>query len=123
MAVPSYPSSLPGFNIGLRVQPRAGFVSTPMSVGPPKRRRRYSATPSDYVGDITLSSDAQLTTFQTFYHTTLSEGSKPFTMTDPVSGQSATFAFVSPPSYRFAGGEPGSSGKVALVALALEKRP
>lgn len=122
MTVAAWPSDLPTFNAGLRVRSRAGFVRTPNGIGPPLQRRRYSSTATDYTGQMVFN-QAQMTAYEAFYHTTLAEGSKEFTMFDPVTGNQATFRFREPTEFILQGGDASGHATVFIGTLQLERLP
>lgn len=70
-----------------------------MDVGPPKLRRRSTAAPDRFVGDI-LVTLTQYGTLETFYKTTLGYGALPFDGTHPITGAAAEMQFMAPPACR-----------------------
>ena len=122
MAIPAWPSTLPMFWDGLRIKSRPGFVRTPNSVGPAIQRRRYSATPTDYTGQM-LFTQTQMTEYEAFYHTTLKEGSLSFTMFDQATGNDATFRFVEPTGFVLRAGDADGRATVFIGSLRLERLP
>ena len=122
MAVPAWPSTLPKFWDGLRVKARPGFVRTPNSIGPAIQRRRYTATPTDYIGQMAFD-QTQMAEYETFYHVTLKEGSLAFTMFDSATGQNATFRFVEPTGFTLRGGDADGQATVFIGNLRLERLP
>lgn len=119
--MPSWPSNLPTINADAQEEILEGFIKSPTSIGPGKRRRRYSATPHFFGGTFTFTR-AQRATFDTFYHVTLAEGSLPFTMDDPATGNTATFAFVEAPMFLLKTGD-GTAASVFEMKAALERLP
>ena len=105
MTIPSWPSGLPalvqveGFN---ETQPDLA-IRTEMDAGPAKVRRRFTAgvTPISAQQMITKS---QVSTFETFYNTTLLGGTLRFSWTDPISTATVEARFVSPPKIIALGG-------------------
>lgn len=98
------PSSWPGT---LPQTPQfGGFDETPQrnvaaflpDVGPSKQRRRSTATGSICAAQFEVS-DAQRATLDTFYRTTLSDGTLPFTWNHPITGISSTWTFEDAPTY------------------------
>ena len=117
--MPTWPTQLPGFNSGLRETQMDGFVRTPTDIGPGQQRRRYSATPVYFAGEMTFT-QAERLTFQTFYNTELANGANTFTMDDPVTGNSATFQFTRAPNFRIVS---GADGNVHIASISLERLP
>lgn len=90
----TWPASLPQTLLSTLTRKRqAGKVRTPMDVGPPKQRARYTAVTQTYEGSLILTG-AQLTTFYTFYNDTLGYGAVSFTWVDPVTDASASLRFA-----------------------------
>jgi hypothetical protein len=102
--MPSWPSSLPHLNAGLKDQRGSGFLRTPMDMGPAKMRRRYSAVPRFLTGSMVFTA-AQRAAFDTFYSTTLEEGSAEFTFEDPVDFSEKTVRFAQEPSFTALSGD------------------
>ena len=89
----SWPGTLPQTVLATAVRTRqSGRVRSSMDSGPAKQRQRFSATTKNYDAEIIVTG-AQLTTFNTFYETTLGNGTDSFTWTDPFSGASETLRF------------------------------
>ena len=115
----TWPTQLPGFNSGLREQPMDGFVRTPTDIGPGQQRRRYSAVPHYFTGEITLT-QAERLTFNAFYNTDLAGGANSFTMLDPSTNANATFRFTNAPSFRIAS---SAGGTLHIASISLERLP
>lgn len=67
----------------------------PAAIGVGQRRAKASAS-SRAISFAMNMTAAQLATLDTFFVTTLGQGSKPFTFTDPVSGDAKEFYFAEP---------------------------
>ena len=115
----TWPSQLPGFNSGLQEQALDGFVRTPTSIGPGIQRRRYSATPHYFTGEMTFTRE-QRATFDAFFNTDLAGGANSFTMQDPTTGQTATFRFVRTPQFNIFASD---AGNIFVANIALERLP
>ena len=76
-------------------------VRTAMDAGPAKMRRRHTAAVRNFQGSMILT-QAQRNTFDTFYITTLKEGSLAFDWTDPIDDTTASFRFISPAGFAVA---------------------
>lgn len=84
--MPSWPSNIPTFLVrGFSEQPGDGRLRTPMDAGPPKVRRRYTATVRKMRGTI-QTDDTGLAAFETFLETTILSGSIPFDWEHPRTG-------------------------------------
>ena len=95
MTLPTWPASLPAFNVdGYTRRPQTQGVRFEPDFGPAKQRRRTRSGPQKLA--LTLDVDAtQLATFWTFWETDLAGGSLPFLLVDPVRGGAARrFQFV-----------------------------
>lgn len=68
-------------------------VSTEMDIGPAKVRSRYTLGIDIYDCEIWLDFD-EYQDFDTFYKTTLGNGTLPFLFTDPFTETEETFRFV-----------------------------
>lgn len=96
--MPMWPSTLPQQQFrDLSDQAQDATVRFVPDAGPPKGRRRFRGrrtltTPIALTG-------AQRKAFDTFYHTTLREGSLEFDWTDPVDDTTVSFFFLSPPQF------------------------
>lgn len=101
----SWPATLPQAPVadGYRETTTTGRIVSPMSMGPVKMRRRSTAITRVY--DVTYLLDTtQRATFETFYHTTLDEGSLTFFWPDPHGdSQTARFSGDAEPAYTVAG--------------------
>ena len=115
----TWPTQLPGFNSGLRETQMDGFVRTPTETGPGLQRRRYSATPVYFAGEMTFTQGERLT-FQTFYNTEIANGAGTFTMADPVTGNNATFRFTRAPNFRLVS---SPTGPLHIASISLERLP
>jgi hypothetical protein len=62
--------------------PQGNVLRTNMDSGPAKVRRLFTAVPENYSGVMVMTS-AQLTTFKTFFTTTLGYGINTFNFPDP----------------------------------------
>lgn len=99
MPNPTWPASLPqDFFIGLSERRRPAFQEFAVDAGPSMRRRIFGGSKDD-LGDPIVLDQAQRVTFDTFYRTTLEEGTLEFDWTHPVSGATATYRFADAPSF------------------------
>lgn len=72
----------------LRVQP---------DTGPPISRRRYTAVPIALPPWETILTGTQYQTLETFFNTTLINGSLPFEERDPIDNSTVDIRFLNPP--------------------------
>lgn len=77
-------------------------IRTNVTFGAPKVRRRFTAVATEISGTLIMTA-AQLLTFDTFFSTTLADGSLSFTWAHPRTGVSASFRFKEPPSKNSSG--------------------
>ena len=104
----------------------AGFTYTPGNtrvasendIGPAKIRSRFTDGVDKYQCQITLDFD-DMSTFKTFYKTTLGNGSLPFTFNDPFTQTSAIFRFT--PSQDPSITPLGSGGRKFVLRMEWEK--
>ena len=93
----AWPASLPQSQfIGATDQDDDSVLRTPMDSGPPTRRNRFTAITRSVRTPMTLDG-TQKATFDTFYRTTIANGSLSFDWEDPASLATVSFAFKSPP--------------------------
>ncbi len=96
-------------------------LRTPMDSGPPSRRNRFSANMRSVRSPIVLTG-AQKQTFDTFFRTTLKNGSLAFDWEDPTTDATVSFAFRDPPQWTLVSGGDVNSRKWSAI-LSLEIQP
>lgn len=88
-----WPSTLPQFKLsGIKDQRQGGRIRSNVDAGPALVRRRYTATVRNVDIPMTFT-NAERILMDTFYGTTLQEGSISFNWTDPVTGSVVTYRF------------------------------
>ena len=104
--MPTWPGTLPqNFSAdGYDESPPDNVIRSQPDTGPAKIRRRTTANVRPYKTTLRFTA-AQMTTFETFYVTTLVSGSLAFDWNEPRSGSVKSFRFVSPPKYQARGGD------------------
>ena len=132
MTAPLWPTELPDdFLRDLQEVPGDGSLRFQPDAGPALTRRRYSAVPTTFIGQMILNSRSQKNAMDTFYHTTTAEGSKAFHFPNPNVGfesGSATstsdpkWRFKRPPRYTHLSGD-GTATKNYRVDLTMEMLP
>lgn len=120
--MPSWPTSLPEFQIPLQIRRQDGTIRTSMDSGPDKVRRRFSAI-SKYFSIAMNMDGSELGTLDSFYDTTLQGGSLSFDMNDPQTGVSASFRFTEPPQATQRVGNSNTDKRLWDITLTLEKLP
>lgn len=88
----TWPPSLPQTPLqdGFKEEFENNIITTQMDQGPAKVRRRFTAGVQKY--DVTfLMSSSQLSTFETFFNDTISQGATSFTFPIPRTGVNDTF--------------------------------
>jgi hypothetical protein len=105
----AWPASLPqkAFLVASDTRQQASLRSE-MDQGAPKKRKRFTAA----IRNLTLKmilTGTQRATFDTFYITTINEGTDSFTILDPVDDATITVSFKSPPTWKLI---PGSGPAV-----------
>lgn len=93
-------------------------VRSEMDVGPAKVRSRFTDAVDTYSCSIFLDY-AEKTTLDTFFRTTLNNGTNQFLFDEPFTGTPTAFRFVEPPSIR----PVGSGGRTFIVSMTWEKMP
>lgn len=91
-------------------------VSTDMDVGPAKIRSRFTKSVDTYTCEIFIDFD-DIDTFETFYKTTLGNGSLPFTFDDPFTQSQESFRFIGQPVIDPLG------GREFVIRMSWEKLP
>ena len=105
--VDAWPAGMPQYILqsGASLGFGDGLLETQPDVGPPISRRRSTAVTRPLRGSV-MCTNAQITTFETFFYTTILNGSLPFSFPDPRTGATILVKFIkgSPPSYSPQGG-------------------
>lgn len=100
MPNPVWPVTLPQkFPLGTMEENQDGRIRTEMDTGPPKMRRRFTATIKTYTlpPERFLFTEAQKTSLESFYDNTCQGGTLPFDWPEPYSGAGTlTLRFVLP---------------------------
>lgn len=105
MAVSTWPAALPQLleRNSYEEEFANNAMRTATDIGPKKIRRRTTANPRKVSGAIYLN-PTQLGTFETFYETTLIDGTLRFNWVDPRDGTTAVeMLFAAPPKVRSIG--------------------
>jgi len=92
------------------------LVKSDMDVGPAKVRSRFTDAVDVWTASIYLDYDEYTDLFD-FYKTTLNNGAKTFSFTDPMTGLLGEFRFSNPPGITPLG------GRFFKVALKWDKQP
>ena len=74
-------------------------LRTNMDAGPPKVRSKYRAAIVEHDIPVVYLTKAHWVLLETFYNTTLINGTLPFDWTDPITGSTVSFRFKSPPVF------------------------
>lgn len=74
-------------------------IRSQVASGPPKVRSRFTARVDQQDLPVVYFTKAQWVLLDTFYTTTLDNGTDPFDWTDPITGTTKSFRFVSPPEF------------------------
>lgn len=119
----SWPGTLPQTILATATRTRqSGRVRSSMDSGPAKQRQRLTAVTKNYDAQIILTG-AQLTTFNTFYETTIGNGTDSFTWTDPFTGSSETLRFREDPQETILKPDATANDRLYSVTLPLEVLP
>lgn len=76
--------------------PMGNVIRTPMEHGPSKTRRRFTAAVRQYSGETDVMTNAQVSTFETWFDDTIASGALSFTATNPRSNVTQTFKITDP---------------------------
>lgn len=95
MPNPVWPVSLPQSPLveGYSGEEQSAVLRTEMDAGEAKSRRRFSATPDKLNCSFSLT-EAQFTTFKTFFNGSLLRGSLPFDWLHPESGAAVSCRLI-----------------------------
>lgn len=118
MIIPVWPSGLPQeilLNSYSESFPN-NLLKTEMETGIAKVRRRMTSMSRPIDGGIVLTK-AQVSTFKTFFNTTLSSGAYRFEWTDPITEATVEMRFTSQPTIK------ALSGELFDISLPLEILP
>ena len=106
MPIPSWPADLPQ-NIlaqGYKGELPNNLLRTSMDVGPAQVRRRGTVAVEPVTGNI-LCTPTELATLETFYETTLLDGTLRFSWVQPEDGTTAVeMRFTEPPTWSWVDG-------------------
>ena len=118
----AWPGTLPQKQfVGLTETDVDAVLRTPMDSGPPSRRNRFAAS-MRFVRIPIILTGSQKQTFDTFFRTTLKNGSLEFDWEDPTTDATVSFAFRGPPQWILVSGGDTNSRKWSAV-LNLEIQP
>lgn len=110
--MPSWPGTLPDTQfIGLVDASEDERVQTQMDAGPPKIRKRFTAPVRNIQIPIIFTS-AEKVILDTFWITTLSNGTLSFDWEDPVDDSTVTYEFVSRPQFKLAVGHSTAASRL-----------
>lgn len=99
MATAFWPVSLPQtMQIGMRESHQDGTVRSVMDAGPPKTRKRYTATFRAQAGTM-IFTKAQRATFEIFFDETLEKGANEFKWRDQADGRVYKWIMAGPPQF------------------------
>jgi hypothetical protein len=101
--MPNWPTSLPKPGPGnYSEQAQSGLLVSDMEMGPPKVRRRFTATGVQIEMRLVLTT-AQLSDLESFHKTDCLNGALPFDWNHPRTGAAVKARFIAPPAYTSAG--------------------
>jgi hypothetical protein len=95
-----------------------------MDAGPASVRNRFTAITQTFKGSMVLTG-SQLTTFNTFFRTTIKHGSLSFTWIHPQTDASATVRFKTgkKPEWQCVKPAPAPNDRIYLASLEIEVQP
>ena len=107
MSNPQWPSGLPQ-NVevsGYQGKLPKGFIETEMEAGPPRRDRKSRGGEAETIGCVIWIADTDKATLDSFYNTTLKDGTLKFDWVHPIGQAAATMEFIDPPSHTLRSGK------------------
>lgn len=118
----AWPASLPQSQLlGSAEQLGSGALRTGMDAGPPKVRKRFTATIRTFEIPLVLTG-AQRATLKTFFETTVNHGADAFDW-EGLDDTVESFRFVEPPSFVLQQGHSDPDQRVYQTSLKLEVLP
>lgn len=115
--MPTWPGSLPAPSPnGYQEKMPDNTIRTEMDVGPPKIRKRSTATPRLFRLSFDMD-NTDVNTLDTFFTTTVNDGVDSFDMDDPRNGTTGTFRIIGPPDIS------ALTGTYYRVTINMEKLP
>ena len=101
MTTSVWPTGLPCvFQLqGIGVEPVQNTIAIDPEVGSPLTRVRFTGTMDTITGSFVFKNRTQVQTFLTFWRTTLSQGSLPFTFKHPITSATVDMIFMSVPKF------------------------
>ena len=121
MAIPTWPASLPSVALrkGFSIAPPNNLIVSNGDTGAGKVRKK-GATPPITFTDILMVTDDQMDTFDTFYSSTLEDGSLRFEHIHPINGSSVELRIVAMSSeyaYKWVADGKGWSTTIKYIIL------
>lgn len=118
-----WPVSLPQyFEVGVQDTRQQGFIRSQTETGPYKQRKRFTAT-ARFLSGTMLFTGTDRATFETFYKTTLSEGTDAFDFIDPADFSTISARFVQTPTLSAVAGGDTAETAQWRIDLAIEVLP
>ena len=95
-----WPASLPTLRLPVSLTMRDGVIRSQNDIGPAQTRRATTAMPEPFSHAVRWT-PAQLSTFRTFWRTTIQDGALPFELALPLPiNATANLRFVSAPEFQ-----------------------
>lgn len=121
--MPTWPAGLPQDTLlGVAVKPDDSVLRTQMDAGPPTTRNRFTAITKSVSAALYLTG-AEVSTLDTFFHTTLKNGALSFDWKDPRTDSTVSMKFKEPPEYTGMVGSDTVNDRLWNVSLSLEILP
>ncbi len=119
----TWPATLPQrLSADTAVQDDESRASTDMDTGPASVRNRFTAITQTVKGSMVITG-AQLTTFNTFFRTTIKNGSLSFNWIHPFTESAAVIRFKSKPQWACIKPAPSVDNRLYQASLELEIQP
>jgi len=119
----TWPGTLPQkLSADTTVQDDESRATTDMDSGPSSVRNRFTAITQTVKGSMVLTG-AQLTTFDTFFRTTIKHGSISFSWIHPFTESTVTIRFKKKPEWQCIKPSPAVNDRLYQASLELEIQP
>ena len=118
----TWPGTLPALTFPVELTPSDPRIRSEVASGPAKVRTRFTRPTPVAVPPMPLTK-AQHDTLETFFVTTLSEGTATFDHDHPITGTTLSFRFVDRPSYRALDPNPTAANRRWWASFSLEILP
>ncbi len=119
----AWPAGLPQIPLsGVTAGDDDSVLRSPMDSGPPTRRNRFTAITQSLEFPMIMTG-TERATFDTFYRTTIANGSLSFDWEDPLDDSTVSMAFKAPPRWSLLVGSDTAADRRWSSTFSLEIQP